>query len=214
MVQVEHLFWIYHFCPYYILFLVLSSLVPNVRVCTGEDVISWQRIVALKRIATPFLSTVFSTLPQVYTFISLRHLLLRTSIFCISSLTAKVGGLSAKSFRSLASTYVTFDSSGRYLLANLVGEQIYLYDCSSPQKPMTQTPLSRSLKEVNEGQTQNGHSCTPSPCALPSIAEQLKSQLTPISSRNSTRRLLVCTVKPFFWHRKPASYIATALLRL
>lgn len=79
-------------------------------------------------------------------------------------------------FRSLASTYVTFDSSGRYLLANLGGEQIYLYDCSSPQKPMTQTPLPRSLKEVNEGKPQNGHSCTPNPCALPSTAEQLKSQ--------------------------------------
>ena len=34
-------------------------------------------------------------------------------------------------FRSLASTYVTFDPSGRYLLANLGGEQIYLYDCNT-----------------------------------------------------------------------------------
>jgi hypothetical protein len=44
-------------------------------------------------------------------------------------------------FRSLASTYVTFDQSGRYLLANLGGEQIYLYDCSTPNPPVTQVPL-------------------------------------------------------------------------
>lgn len=43
--------------------------------------------------------------------------------------------------RSLASTYVTFDPSGRYLLANLGGEQIYLYDCSTPNPPVTQLPL-------------------------------------------------------------------------
>lgn len=44
-------------------------------------------------------------------------------------------------FRSLASTYVTFDPSGRYILANLGGEQIYLYDCSTPKLPITQVPL-------------------------------------------------------------------------
>ncbi|XP_032780626.2 WD and tetratricopeptide repeats protein 1 [Daphnia magna] len=44
-------------------------------------------------------------------------------------------------FRSLASTYVTFDSSGRYILANLGGEQIYLYDCLTPKFPITQVPL-------------------------------------------------------------------------
>ncbi|XP_046437062.1 WD and tetratricopeptide repeats protein 1-like [Daphnia pulex] len=44
-------------------------------------------------------------------------------------------------FRSLASTYVTFDPSGRYLLANLGGEQIYLYDCLTPNPPITQVPL-------------------------------------------------------------------------
>lgn len=44
-------------------------------------------------------------------------------------------------FRSLASTYVTFDSSGRYILANLGGEQIYLYDCLTPKLPITQVPL-------------------------------------------------------------------------
>ncbi|XP_057368390.1 WD and tetratricopeptide repeats protein 1-like [Daphnia carinata] len=44
-------------------------------------------------------------------------------------------------FRSLASTYVTFDASGRYILANLGGEQIYLYDCLTPKLPITQVPL-------------------------------------------------------------------------
>lgn len=44
-------------------------------------------------------------------------------------------------FRSLASTYVTFDPTGRYLLANLGGEQIYLYDCSTPNPPVSQLPL-------------------------------------------------------------------------
>lgn len=43
-------------------------------------------------------------------------------------------------FRSLASTYVTFDPSGRFLLANLGGEQIYLYNCSSPNPPINQIP--------------------------------------------------------------------------
>ena len=65
-------------------------------------------------------------------------------------------------FRALASTYVTFDPSGRYLLANLGGEQIYLYECSTPNSPVTQLPLFG--KE---------------PCnavALPSDAEQLKIQ--------------------------------------
>ena len=44
-------------------------------------------------------------------------------------------------FRSLASTYVTFDPSGRYLLANLGGEQIYLYDCNTANHATVQAPL-------------------------------------------------------------------------
>lgn len=35
---------------------------------------------------------------------------------------------------------MTFDPSGRYLLVNLGGEQIYLFDCITPNPPVTEIP--------------------------------------------------------------------------
>lgn len=46
---------------------------------------------------------------------------------------------------------MTFDPSGRYLLANLGGEQIYLYDCATPNPPINQLPLLSMDSPVETG---------------------------------------------------------------
>ena len=40
-----------------------------------------------------------------------------------------------KRYRPLASTYLTFSQNGNELLANLGGEQIYLFDVNAVRKP-------------------------------------------------------------------------------
>ena len=46
---------------------------------------------------------------------------------------------------------MTFDPTGRYLLANLGGEQIYLYDCNIPNPPAIRFPqLSNSESSPND----------------------------------------------------------------
>lgn len=63
-------------------------------------------------------------------------------------------------YRSLAATYVTFDPTGRYLLANIGGEHIYLYDICTPKQPFSELP--------ELGTEESNH------VALPSELEQLK----------------------------------------
>jgi len=71
-------------------------------------------------------------------------------------------------YRSLASTYVTFDPTGRYLLANLGGEQIYLYDCSTPNAPASTAEVAQLCSE--------GCRSDSSSAALTPAAEKLKLQ--------------------------------------
>ena len=40
-----------------------------------------------------------------------------------------------KCYRALASTYLTFSPAGTELLVNLKGEQIYLFDANSSNRP-------------------------------------------------------------------------------
>ena len=83
----------------------------------------------------------------------------------IAHLPRKLEKYPQRRFRTLASTYVTFDPTGRYLLANLGGEQIYLYDCVIPNLPTNYGPLVLKDDELID------------PCiSLPPAADKLKLQ--------------------------------------
>ncbi|KAA0185671.1 hypothetical protein HAZT_HAZT002182 [Hyalella azteca] len=52
--------------------------------------------------------------------------------------------------RSLATTYLSYSSSGQYLLANMGGENIYLYDTFNPLPPVRYAPPTRSCFSSDE----------------------------------------------------------------
>lgn len=81
------------------------------------------------------------------------------SFFAIGHLPRKLEEYKRR-YRSLATTYVTFDPTGRYLLANIGGEHIYLYDIYTPKQPFSELP-EFGIEEPKE-------------IALPSQMEQLK----------------------------------------
>lgn len=53
-----------------------------------------------------------------------------------------------KKFRTLAATYITFSPDGTQLLANLGGEQIYLFDVNR-RRPATNFDLPFSMQNTN-----------------------------------------------------------------
>ncbi len=60
--------------------------------------------------------------------------------------------------RSINATYVNFSADGRHLLANLGGEQIYLYDTHSHRSPLNYNPDDNSLEPTVGASTDEGDS--------------------------------------------------------
>jgi len=63
---------------------------------------------------------------------------------------------------------VTFDPTGRYLLANLSGEQIYLYDCITANLPASTIEVTQLCSPDCQSNSSDG--------SLPLAAEKLKLQ--------------------------------------
>ena len=62
-----------------------------------------------------------------------------------------------RQLRSLATTYLSYSSDGRYLLANLGGENVYLYDTTASVSP---------VKFTLPNKTSNGNLLLPLPFVL------------------------------------------------
>ena len=63
---------------------------------------------------------------------------------------------------------MTFDPTGRYLLANLGGEQIYLYDCNTANLPVSAAEVGQLYRQESRSKS-SGRPLTPA-------AEKLKLQ--------------------------------------
>ena len=117
---------------------------------------------------------------------------------------------SQRRYRSLALTYVTFSPDGNELLANVGGEQIYLFDVTSARQPLKLQVPAKARPTSSNGFCSNGLHVRNG--TTNGVTEALSQTLRTEDKKSKSRRPKL--VFFFIFYVMPPSFVLSAILPL